>query len=68
MSNIKIFTLTNFSPIGIKEVNYPVQFCSLCRGRLIDVCSLCIENGSEICNIINNDEFYYHYHCHNIIK
>ncbi|XWV24624.1 hypothetical protein QJ856_gp1161 [Tupanvirus deep ocean] len=68
MSTNKIFTLTNFTPIGFKEVNYPVQFCSLCRGRLADVCSLCIERGSDTCNVINNEGSYYHFHCHSFIN
>ena len=67
MSTNKIFTLTNFTPIGFKEVNYPVQFCYLCRGRLTDVCSLCIERDSDICNVINNDDSYYHFHCYSLI-
>jgi len=68
MANNKIFTLTNFSPIGFKEVNYPVQFCSLCRGRLVDVCSICIEKGSNVCNVINSDGSYYHFHCHSFMN
>ena len=67
MSNTKFFTLVNFSPIGFKEVNYPVQFCSLCRGRLVDVCSMCMEKGSETCNVINSDGSYYHFHCHSFM-
>jgi len=64
----KIFTLTNFSPIGFKEINYPVQFCTLCRGRLVDVCSSCIERNNDICNVINTDGSYFHYHCYNLMN
>lgn len=67
MSN-KIFTLTNFSPIGFKQINYPVQYCTICRGCLVDVCSMCIEKGNEVCNVINTDGSFYHYHCYNLIN
>jgi hypothetical protein len=63
----KIFTLTNFSPIGFKQVNYPVQYCAICRGCLVDVCSTCVEKKSEICNVINADGSFYHHHCYNFV-
>ncbi len=67
MSN-KIFTLTNLTPIGFRQVNYPVQYCTICRGCLVDICSICIEKGSQVCNVINTDGSFYHYHCYNFIN
>lgn len=61
--NKNIFVLTNFSPIGFKKNNYPVQYCLLCRGFLSDICEKCVENKCEKCNIINSEGAYYHYHC-----
>lgn len=60
----KTFKLTNFSPIGLKIVNYPVQFCSLCRGYLTEVCNICMENNSENCAVVNIDNTFYHDHCY----
>lgn len=67
-TNTKIFKLTSFSPIGFKTMNYPVQFCSLCRGYLTDVCSTCMEKGCEKCDVINNDGSYYHNHCYTFMS
>lgn len=62
-TNENIFVLTNFSPIGFKKINYPVQYCPLCRGFLTDVCQQCVDRKSEKCNVINSDGAYYHHHC-----
>lgn len=64
----KTFKLTNFSPIGFKVVNYPVQFCSLCRGYLSEVCNTCTERKSEVCNVINSEGSYYHNHCYQFMN
>ena len=58
------FKLTKFSPIGFKMVNYPVQYCSLCRGYLTDVCCSCMEKKCDKCDVINNNGNYYHNHCY----
>lgn len=63
MTDNKIFKMVSFSPIGFKMINYPTQFCLLCRGHLNEVCSVCMENRSEKCNIINDNDSYYHNHC-----
>ena len=63
MSDTRTFKLTRFSPIGFKVENYPVQFCSLCRGYLTEVCSTCMEKSNEKCDVINSGESYYHNHC-----
>jgi hypothetical protein len=60
----KIFKLTNFSPIGFKVMNYPVQFCSLCRGYLTEPCSICMEKRNENCTVLDNDGSFYHNHCY----
>ena len=64
----RIFKLTNFSPVGFKNYNYPVQFCSLCRGYLSDVCSNCIEKGEDDCDVVKQNESYYHKHCYSLIN
>ena len=64
----KTFILKNFSPVAIKTIKYPVQFCSLCRGYLTQVCSTCMEIKSEKCDIVSNDNIYYHSHCYDLIK
>lgn len=63
-SNSKIFKLTNFSPVGFKVMNYPVQFCPLCRGYLTEPCNMCMEKKNDNCPVINNDESFYHNHCY----
>jgi len=63
-----IFKLVKFCPVGFYAPNYPVAFCSLCRGKLTDVCSTCYENNCEICRVINNDDNYYHQHCYQLLK
>lgn len=68
MASNQIFTLVNLSPIGFKEPNYPVPFCSLCRGRLNDVCGQCLETKSSTCNVINTDGSYFHQHCHALVR
>lgn len=64
----KIFKLIDFSPIGFKQINYPVQFCSLCRGKLVDVCGNCFENNITKCDVINTNDTYYHLHCYKMIE
>ena len=68
MSDTQIFKLINFSPIGFKKPNYPVQYCSLCRGYLTDVCTSCIENHRENCVVVNYNDVYYHQHCYNFMN
>ena len=68
MADTRIFKLTNLSPIGFKTVNYPVKFCSLCRGYLTEVCSTCIEKGEEKCTVTNHDGSYYHTHCYSFMN
>jgi len=63
MQDTRTFKLTNLSPIGFKVVNYPTQYCCLCRGYLTEVCNTCMERGSENCNIVKSDGSYYHQHC-----
>lgn len=65
-----IFKLTSFSPVGIKQPNYPVQFCCLCRGHLHEVCSQCMEKNNEECAVTkdNDTENYYHEHCYTLIN
>lgn len=67
-TDTKVFKLVKFSPIGFKAMNYPVQYCSICRGYLIEVCSICMEKGDDTCNIINSDGAYYHNHCFLLTK
>lgn len=64
----KIFKMIDFSPIGFKQINYPVQFCSLCRGKLTDVCGACFEKNITKCDVINTDDTYYHLHCYRMIE
>lgn len=64
----KIFELVDFSPIGFKTINYPVPYCSICRGYLVNVCSTCKETGQELCAVVNTDNTYYHNHCYQMIK
>lgn len=66
--NTPIFKLTGFSPIGFKMINYPVQFCFLCRGYLTEVCGTCFENKNENCNVISHDNSYYHVHCYTVMN
>ena len=66
-SDSRIFKLTNFSPIGFKQVNYPVPYCSLCRGYLTEVCGTCIEKGEEECAVTKNNDSYYHAHCYTLM-
>ena len=68
MSDTRIFKLINLSPIGFKLINYPVQYCSLCHGNLVDVCGSCIEKNETECKIINNGNSFYHHHCYILIK
>ena len=67
-TDTRTFKLTNFSPIGFKQVNYPTQFCSLCRGYLTDVCSVCMEKNEEKCNVTNQNGSYYHSHCYTFMN
>lgn len=67
-ADTRIFRLTSFSPIGFKQVNYPTQFCSLCRGYLNDVCSMCMEKGEDKCNVTNQNGSYYHSHCYTLMN
>lgn len=59
----RVFKLVNFTPIGFKNMNYPVQFCALCRGYLSEVCSNCMETGCEKCTVTKQNDSYYHTHC-----
>lgn len=68
MSSNNTFTLVDFSPMGFIEPNYPVKFCSLCRGELNEVCGKCIETNSEKCNVTNCDDSYFHRHCYDMVK
>ncbi len=67
-TNAKIFNLVNFSPIGFKEINYPTPFCTLCRGYLTEVCGDCMDRGFDKCTITNQDDAYYHTHCHALMN
>ncbi len=64
--NNKVFKIVSFSPIGFKKNNYPVPYCSYCRGYLDNVCYKCIEQKCEICKVANKNETYYHIHCANL--
>ena len=64
----KIFTMTNFTPIGYKIPNYPVKICLICRADLVDVCAKCSLKNENECEIIKNDDNYYHAHCCNLMK
>ena len=68
MEDKRTFKLVNFSPIGFKMINYPVQFCSLCRGYLTEVCNTCTENNCEKCDVIQADDSYYHVHCYKFVN
>lgn len=63
-----IFRLTKFSPVGFKMINYPSKNCLLCRGTLNDVCDTCKERKSEKCNVVSEDDNYYHEHCYSMIN
>lgn len=67
MSDNKMFKLINFSPIGFKVMHYPTKYCPLCRGLLNEFCGKCVENNSDICNVVCIDETYYHSHCHGLM-
>ena len=69
MSN-PFFSLINFTPVGFKEPCYPVQYCCLCRGKLNDVCSTCLENLNQYvnCNVLKVEDNYYHSHCYIILR
>lgn len=64
----RIFKLTSFSPIGFMKPNYPVKFCSLCRGYLVEVCNECLEKHHEVCEVINQENTYYHKHCYSLMN
>ena len=68
MEDKRTFKLINFTPIGFKVINYPVQYCSLCRGYLTDVCNTCSETNCEICDVIQADGSYYHVHCYKFVN
>lgn len=68
MTDKRTFKLLNFSPIGFKVENYPVQYCSLCRGYLTEICNTCVENKCENCDVIQANESYYHVHCHKLFN
>lgn len=63
-----IFKIKNLSPIGFKIENYPVKYCSICRGYLTNVCSACDEIGCEICTVVNMNNIYYHNHCYSLMN
>lgn len=63
-----IFKFIDFSPIGFKENNYPVQLCSICKGELNEICHFCLENGQKECVVTNNNNDYYHTHCYSALK
>lgn len=64
----RVFKLTNFSPIGFQKIKYPVQYCTLCRGDLTEVCSTCMEKHCEKCDVVNNNGTFYHNHCLEMIN
>lgn len=66
----KIFTMISFTPVGFKEINYPVQYCSLCRGQLTELCNFCLENktNKNCCEVIQDKNNYYHTHCHKFVN
>lgn len=66
MSNNAIFKLVSFSPVGFKKINYPIQFCQLCKGSLTEVCGTCFENENDCCEVINVEDTYLHDHCYKI--
>jgi hypothetical protein len=57
------FRLTKFVPVGFKEVNYEINMCLLCRGKLTEVCSECQKNNCENCPVVKKDHTDYHSHC-----
>ena len=64
----RIFKLNSLTPIGFKINNYPVKICLLCRGSLSEVCNSCMEKGLERCTVTNQNESYYHTHCHSFMN
>lgn len=68
MTETKIFRMTNFCPIGFKIKNYPIPHCPLCRGLLKEPCNICMEQHNEKCNVMLNNNIYYHEHCYNFIN
>ena len=64
----RVFRMVNFSPVGLKMVNYPVQYCGLCRGYLTEPCSNCLEKGDDKCTVTNQEESYYHTHCYTFMN
>ncbi|BCS83408.1 hypothetical protein QLL95_gp0715 [Cotonvirus japonicus] len=61
------FKLVSFTPVGYKVINYPTKYCVLCKGELVNPCSVCPSDSSD-CGITNKDEAYYHIHCQQNIK
>lgn len=64
----QIFTITNLTPIGFRELKYPVKYCCLCRGLLNDTCYTCYTTNNTECHVIKVDDKYYHTHCKNVTK
>lgn len=64
----RVFKLINFSPIGFITINFPVQFCSLCRGYLNEPCSICTEKNEVKCDVICQNDTYYHNHCYGLMN
>lgn len=64
-----VFKLCELTPIGFKIPNYPSDICSVCRGKLLEVCEDCAEKNNERCDVmINSDNIIYHTHCSVFIK
>lgn len=64
----RIFKLIHFSPIGFKVPNYPLSYCPLCRGSLLEVCGLCLEEKCANCEIVSENDIHYHQHCYQLMK
>ena len=75
-----MFTITNFTPVGIKKKCYPVKYCSLCRGELSEACSVCIDSNNlkKYCKVKNTKytdektqnviDVYQHQHCYDLLN
>ena len=62
----KPFKLISLTPIGFKEVNYPITYCTICRGYLTEVCGDCLEKKCEKCEVNKFNDTYYHVHCYKL--
>ena len=62
------FHLKAYYPVGFKTVKYDPDFCIMCRDKLNNTCSECDANKLEECPVIQEEDMYYHKHCHEKLK